>query len=246
MLQEKNLTMKDLPESERPYEKLERLGPGVLSDAELLAVLLRSGTRGERVTEVASRALAAASAAAHTAGANDPLSALLLTPLEELSKLRGIGRVHAIQLKAVLEISIRIASAKALEHVSFQDPASVADFCMESMRYLEQETVRVLYFNNRGMLLADKTLSVGTIQQALVCTRDIMAAAMACKAVYFIILHNHPSGDPTPSREDIETTQRLAEAGQLMEVRLLDHIVIGNGIYYSMKEHGHLHVQDPL
>ena len=101
MLQEKNLTMKDLPESERPYEKLERLGPGVLSDAELLAVLLRSGTRGERVTEVASRALAAASAAAHTAGANDPLSALLLMPLEELSKLRGIGRVHAIQLKAV-------------------------------------------------------------------------------------------------------------------------------------------------
>ena len=234
MSQVKKLTMKDLPESERPYEKLERLGPGALSDAELVAVLLRSGTRGERVTEIAQRALISA----REINQSDPLSALLQMPLEELSQLRGIGRVHAIQLKAVREVAIRIASSKAADRISLKDPASVADYCLESMRHLDQETVRVLYLNNKGLLLADRTLSIGTIRQALVCSRDIIAAAIACRAVQFVILHNHPSGDPTPSQDDIETTLRLVEAGELMDVRLVDHIIIGDGIYYSMKEHG--------
>ena len=234
MPQEKRLTMKDLPENERPYEKLERFGPEALSDSELLSILLRSGTRSERVTEVAQRALVTAQE--HNPA--DPLSALLLMPLEELSGLRGIGRVHAIQLKAVLEVSARIAAAKSPGRLSFKDPASVADHCMEAMRHLDQEHVRVLYLNNRGQLLSDKTLSIGTIQQALVCSRSIISAAMSCRAVQFILLHNHPSGDPTPSKEDIETTLKLMEAGQLMDVRLVDHIVIGDGTYYSMKEHG--------
>lgn len=234
MSQEKKLTMKDLPVSERPYEKLERLGPGALSDAELIAVLLRSGTRGERVTEVAQRALISA----REINQGDPLSALLQMPLEALSGLHGIGRVHAIQLKAVREVATRVASSKGPDRICFQDPSSAADFCMESMRHLDQETVRILYLNSKGMLLADKTLSIGTIQQALVCSRDIMAAALSCRAVQYIILHNHPSGDPNPSHDDIETTLRLIEAGALMDIRLVDHIIIGDGVYYSMKEHG--------
>lgn len=232
LFMQSNVTMKQLPLSERPYELLETKGEAALTDAQLLAILLKSGSSGERASDLAVRLLASV-----PNQGRDPLAALCHQSLRSLQTYRGIGRVKAIQIRALAELAKRINSQQAIERINVDTPESIAQIYMEEMRYLTREIIKAVYFNAKMELLGDKTLSMGTINQSLVSPREIFLPAWEQGAYSFILLHNHPSGNPAPSLNDIVLTDRLRQAAQLMEIPLLDHIILGDGKYYSFKEH---------
>lgn len=233
-MSKEKLTMKSIPMSERPYEKLEKYGAQTLSDAELLAIVLRSGTSRERVTELACRVLSEM----EDGPTQSPLSKLFSTNLKNLMKIHGIGRVKAIQIQAIMEISARLAAAAARERFRAENPESVAAMYMETMRYLTKEIVKVVFLDNKNQYLTEQDISVGSANLSVLNVRDVYAAAMEKNAVNLIVLHNHPSGDPSPSESDLQVTKRLSVSGEMMGIPILDHIIIGNGVYYSMKEQG--------
>ena len=212
-----------LPPEERPYEKCLEQGCQALSDAELLAVIIRTGAVGDTSVELARRVLDLGGRQGNLAG------------LCGLS-VQGIGRVKAIQIQCIAELSRRMAKSRARDGLCFHDPASIADFYMEDLRHEEREQCRVMMLNTRSMLLAEKQLSVGTVNASLISAREIFLEALKCQAVYIILIHNHPSGDPHPSREDILLTKRVWEAGELIGISLLDHIIIGDRSYVSLRE----------
>ena len=222
-------TMKELPETERPYEKCVQLGPGALSDAELLAVILRSGSRELTAVELSRRLLT-------LHAGNRPLAAITRSTISELCALPGIGTVKAVQLQCVGELARRIAKEDAGKRLCMNTAQSVAGFFMEDMRHLEQEEMRAALFDSKNHLLRTLTLSRGTVNMSVITPREIFLAALRHQAVSVIILHNHPSGDPTPSEEDILLTRRIQAAGAMLEIPLLDHIVIGDRSYFSFKE----------
>lgn len=223
-------TMKTLSESERPYEKCERLGARSLTDAELLAVLLRTGSRGENVLELTRRIL-------YYAGEDGILGIHHFT-IERLKKLKGIGRVKAIQMVCISELAKRLAKASACEMLQFTCPASIAKYYMEDMRHERQELMKLLMLNSKARLIGESDISKGTVNASLITPRELFIEALQKNAVSIIILHNHPSGDPAPSREDRLITERIRQAGELIGIELLDHIVIGNNCYISFSEQG--------
>ena len=226
---QKNLSgIMSIPENERPYEKCWRYGAGVLSDAELLAVILRSGSREESSLELARRIL-------YQMGA-EGLSSLYHLNYETLTGIKGIGKVKAMQLKCVAELSRRISKEKAGRNLNFRDPASIAEYYMEDLRYDEQERVLLLMLDTKGTLIGEQCIFKGTVNAAMVSVREIFVTALAGKAVSIVLLHNHPSGDPTPSDADIDLTRKVIEAGRMLGIPLLDHIVIGDGIYLSIRD----------
>ncbi len=227
--------MKELSEAERPYEKCERHGAGYLSDAELLAVLLRSGSHGENALELARRIL-------YSIGDGSILSIHNLD-LEEWKSIRGIGRVKAIQLACISELSRRLAKARAFEKLSFRSPASIADYYMEDLRHKKQEEMKLLMLDSKSGLIAESDISKGTVNASMITPRELFIEALQKNAVSIIILHNHPSGDPTPSRADCQLTQRIEKAGEFIGIELLDHIIIGNNCYISFLEEGLLHTK---
>lgn len=218
-----------LPPEERPYEKCLEQGCQALSDAELLAVIIRTGAVGDTSVELARRVLDLGSRQGNLAG-------LCGLSVQELTSVKGIGRVKAIQIQCIAELSRRMAKSRARDGLCFHDPASIADFYMEDLRHEEREQCRVMMLNTRSMLLAEKQLSVGTVNASLISAREIFLEALKCQAVYIILIHNHPSGDPHPSREDILLTKRVWEAGELIGISLLDHIIIGDRSYVSLRE----------
>ena len=218
-----------LPPGERPYEKCLEQGCQALSDAELLAVIIRTGSVGDTSVELARRVL-------ELGGSQGRLAGLCGLSVQELLSVKGIGRVKAIQIQCIAELSRRMAKCRAREGLSFHDPASIADFYMEDLRHEEREQCRVMMLNTRSMLLAEKQLSVGTVNASLISAREIFLEALKCQAVYIILIHNHPSGDPHPSKEDILMTKRVWEAGELIGISLLDHIIIGDRSYVSLRE----------
>lgn len=228
----KKNTMKELPLSERPYELLESKGEAALTDAQLLAILLRSGTTGETAVELAIRLLSSVDEQG-----SDPLVTLCHQPLRVLKEYHGIGRVKAIQLRAVCELAKRISSKKARERLCVEDPESLVHIYMEEMRYLSREVIKAVYFNTKMELLGDRNLAYGTINQSLISPREVFMSAWELSAYSFILLHNHPSGKPEPSMNDILLTDRLRQAAKLVEIPMLDHIILGDGTYYSFKEH---------
>ena len=230
---EKNLTMKELPDSERPYEKCRALGPAYLSDAELLAVVLRSGTPGQTALALSQRLLA-------RRGEKNGLTAVVRLSFQELIRLPGIGPVKAVQLQCVGELARRIAKASARDGVELNRPEAIARYFMEALRYKTQDEMVVAMFDTRGRLLRETVISRGTVNASLVTPREVFLEAMRQEAVYIVLLHNHPSGDPTPSREDIRLTKRMQEAGELLEIPVLDHIIIGDNRYLSFKERGYI------
>lgn len=232
MIKTKKNTMKELPLSERPYELLESKGEAALTDAQLLAILLKSGTAGETAVELAIRLLSSVEEQG-----NDPLLTLCHQPLRVLKEHHGIGRVKAIQLRAVCELAKRISSKKAKDRLCIEDPGSLVPIYMEEMRYLSQEVIKAVYFNIKMELLGDRNLSYGTINQSLISPREVFMAAWELGAYSFILLHNHPSGNPEPSMNDILLTDRLRQAAKLIEIPMIDHIILGDGTYYSFKEH---------
>ena len=223
------LTVKELPESERPYEKCERFGAETLSDAELIAVILRTGSKQERVTELAVRVLN------HSKQQKGLLSLHYMT-LQELQKIPGIGKVKAIQLLCVAELAKRMAVQTREERISFHNPESIADRYMPIMRHLKKEEVMLLMLDGKMRRIADKVIATGTVNAAVLDTREILVEALRYEAVYLVVLHNHPSGNPTPSKEDIAVTGRLKQAGDLVGIPLKDHIIIGDNTYSSMQE----------
>lgn len=218
-----------LPPEERPYEKCLEQGCQALSDAELLAVIIRTGAVGDTSVELARRVL-------DLGGRQGNLAGLCGLSVQELTSVKGIGRVKAIQIQCIAELSRCMAKSRARDGLCFHDPASIADFYMEDLRHEEREQCRVMMLNTRSMLLAEKQLSVGTVNASLISAREIFLEALKCQAVYIILIHNHPSGDPHPSREDILLTKRVWEAGELIGISLLDHIIIGDRSYVSLRE----------
>lgn len=221
-------TMKELYEGERPYEKCLACGAGALSDKELLAVLLRTGTIGETACELAGRIL--------NLPGYQGLAGFGRIPLERLLKLKGVGKVKAVQLKCAAELASRMAKATAGERLCFGSPATIADYFMEELRYEEQEQFIVLFLDTRSRLLKEKLMFKGTVNASLASPREIFLEALEVHAVHVVLVHNHPSGDPTPSDEDIRITERICHGGALLGIGLLDHVVIGDGCYCSFKE----------
>ena len=223
--------MKDKPLDERPYEKCLKFGAEVLSDAELLAVVIRCGSREANAVEIAGRVL--------SLPGNPPgLLSLHHLTIPELQKIPGIGQVKAVQLKCIAELSRRMAKASPAEGISMQHPDEIAAYFMEDMRHKEREELRLVLFNTRSQFIHDTVPFQGTVNSSLVSPREIFLEALKYQAVYIVLLHNHPSGDPEPSRDDILATKRVQGAGQLLGITLIDHIIIGSHSYSSMKERG--------
>ena len=225
------IIMKEISETERPYEKSYKYGVEILSDAELLAVILRTGSRQANALSTAYRILDAHPIHKGIVGLN------YLTT-EELEDISGVGKVKAIQMKCLAEISKRMAKASLKPFISFESPQSIADYFMENTRYLEKEYVYILMFDSKHKLLKDVRLSEGTVNSSLLSPREVFTTALKFEAVYIVLVHNHPSGDPSPSRQDIEITDRVSSAGRMIGIELSDHIILGNNFYVSLAERG--------
>ena len=221
--------MKEMAEEDRPYEKCLCYGAGRLSNAELLAVLLRTGTKGMNSLELARSILEAPS------GEESLLNIHQIT-LQKLKRLRGIGKVKAVQILCLSELAKRLAKASAKEGLVFHLPVTIAEYYMEEMRHQKQEHMKLLMLDTKSKLLGESNISKGTVNASLVSPRELFIEALDCGAVSIILLHNHPSGDPTPSQADILFTKRVKEAGELIGISLLDHIIIGNNCYISFAE----------
>lgn len=224
-------TMKNLPESERPYEKYISYGSDSLSDAELLAIIIKNGTKDETAVEIARRILR---------GNHNNLLNLYDLSFHELQHYPGIGRVKAIQLKAVAELSKRIARTKSGYQLKLDSPQSVADYYMEHLRHEKEERLICAFFDSKCNFLGDAVVSKGSVNYAYVSPRSIFRCAFDYEAVIFILIHNHPSGDPNPSEDDRSITHRIEKGAAILELQLADHIIIGDNIYYSFKENGYL------
>lgn len=226
---QKHLTVKELPDSEKPYEKCLQYGPEYLSDAELLAAVFRTGTRGQTSIELAQQVLA---------GGSRNLLNLYDYDCRHLTQIPGIGRAKAVQLKCIAEISRRIARTDRGRGIALNSPSSVAGYYMESLRHEKKERFIVCMFDSKCRFLGDRVLSVGSVNASIVSPREVFIQALQAQAVSIILVHNHPSGQPQPSREDEHVTGRIAECGRLLQLDLADHIIIGDNNYYSFREKG--------
>ncbi len=224
--------MKAMSSNERPYEKCLSLGAHSLSDRELMAVLLRCGTPGENVIELADKLL-------YQTGEDGILCIHKLT-YEQLMDIKGIGKVKAVQILCLSELAKRLAKATAKDALCFQSPDTIAAYYMEDLRHKKQEHMKLLMLNSKAMLIGESDISKGTVNASLITPRELFIEALQKNAVAIVILHNHPSGDPSPSQEDIYTTTRIKKAGDLIGIELLDHIIIGNNSYISFREKGML------
>lgn len=224
------IRMKDLPSADRPYEKCLSHGPRDLTDAELLAVIIRTGSRDESSLDLAGKLLALGSS-------GDGLLGLLHHSLSDFMGIKGVGKVKGVQLLCIGELSRRIwKRSVSTDPVSFESPQEIADYYMEDMRHLEQEEIRAMFLNTKQVLIKDHLVSKGTVNASITTPREILIEALRCCAVSMVLVHNHPSGDPSPSRADLLLTERVKEAGILIGIALIDHIIIGDKRYLSFRE----------
>jgi DNA repair protein RadC len=223
-----HLTIHDMPTGERPRERLLHYGPESLSTAELLAILLRTGSRGENVLDLATRLLVEFGG----------LGGLLRATVSELSAVKGVGEAKAAQLKAGLEIGRRLLIAAPHERPQITSPADAANLLMLEMGHLEQEHLRVLLLDTRNRVLASPVVYKGNVNTSVIRIAELFREAIRHNSTAMIIAHNHPSGDPTPSPEDVRVTRQIVEVGNLVDIEVLDHLIIGQGRYVSLKERG--------
>ncbi len=224
------LLMKDFPKEDRPRERLIKDGPHSLSTQELLAIVLRTGTKNEPVLQICNQLLLKF----------DGLRFLMNASIEELSNIKGIGEVKAVQLLAAFELGKRINRLQFDDRYRIKGPEDCANFMMDEMRFLEQEHFICLYLNTKNQIIARETIFKGSLNASIVHPREVFKEALRRSSSSIICLHNHPSGDPTPSREDIEVTKRLVECGKIIGIEILDHIIIGEHKYVSLKEKGYV------
>ncbi len=222
--------IRDVPPHDRPRERLIASGPQSLSTHELLAILLRTGTKEESVLQLSNRIL-------HDF---EGLRLLKDASFEEITSIKGIGTAKAVQLMAAIEIGRRIGRLKYEGRFSVRSPEDAANYMMEEMRFLSQEHFVALYLNTKNQVIHKQTLFIGSLNASIVHPREVFKEAFRRSAASIICLHNHPSGDPSPSREDIDVTKRLVECGKLLGIEVLDHLIIGEKKYVSLKEKGYL------
>lgn len=225
------LKMKEQPVMERPYEKLENYGAQVLSDAELLAIIIKTGTKEETSVELAKRVIKE-----NFDGRG--FGFLERMTIDELKQIKGIGRVKAIQLKALFEAAKRINQRGNGSRVQLRTPRDVYNFLESELRYEMQENLKVITVDTKGFVIKNETIAIGTKNSACLDIKDIFKTAISNSGTDVLIAHNHPSGDPTPSKEDITITEKIMGLGEVLSVTVLDHIIIGNGQYISMREKG--------
>ncbi|WP_258360963.1 RadC family protein [Moorella sulfitireducens] len=221
----KGTTIKGMPADLRPRERLLSSGPQALSNAELLAILIRTGTRTETAIDVAQRLLSRPEGLQYLAAAS----------LEELQKEKGIGLAKAAELKAALELGRRLAAFN-LSRAAIKNPWDVAGLLMEEMRYLDRENFRTISLNTKNQVIGIDSVSVGSLNSSPAHPREVFKDPIRRSAAAIILVHNHPSGDPTPSQDDLAVTRRLVEAGQILGIEVLDHLIIGDGRFTSFKE----------
>ncbi|MBI2846696.1 MAG: DNA repair protein RadC [Chloroflexi bacterium] len=220
--------IRDLPVGERPRERLRDHGAGSLSNAELMAIILRTGTSRESVLNVAARVLARFSGLAGIARAS----------FGELCAEKGLGEAKSAQLKAALELGKRLVSFQPEERAVIHSPQDVANLLLADMSFLEQEHLRVVLLNTRNQVIAIPEVYKGSVNTSLIRVGEVFREAVRENCPAIIVVHNHPSGDPTPSKEDVGVTEQLLEAGRLLDIEVLDHLVIGQQKYVSLKEKG--------
>lgn len=224
------MLIRDVPKEERPRERFLQEGARSLSAQELLALLLRTGTKDESVIQLANRLISTF----------EGLRLLKDASIEEITAIKGIGEAKAIQILASVELGRRVSSLNYNDRYVIRSPQDCANYCMDEMRFLSQEHFVCLYLNTKNQVLHKQTIFIGSLNASIVHPREVFKEAFRRSAASIICLHNHPSGDPAPSREDIEVTKRLAECGKIIGIDLLDHVIIGEQKYVSLKEKGYL------
>ncbi|CAM3094233.1 RadC family protein [Sporolactobacillus spathodeae] len=222
------MMMRDMPQADRPRERMVREGAAVLSNQELLAIVLQSGVKNESVLQLAQRLIN------HFGG----LNALSEASIEELQKVKGIGEAKAALIAACIEFGRRLVRPAAVQRYTIRSPEDGANYVMEDMRFLAQEHFVVLFLNTKNQVIHKTTIFVGSLNASIVHPREVFKEAVRRSAASIICFHNHPSGDPTPSREDGDVTRRLVSCGKMLGVDVLDHIVIGDRKFVSLKQKG--------
>ena len=234
-MNENNMTtMKSLPESERPYERCVKYGAHVLTDAELIAILIKSGTKDESAIDIAKRLLI---------GDVDNLNGLVkLKAMDypDYIRYKGIGSVKAVTLMAAVELGKRLSLTVKEQSIVYTSPRTIADYYIEEMNAFDTEHFYMLLLNSKNALIKKLEIFKGTVNQVNVSTRECMIEALKYGAVSFVIMHNHPSGDPTPSAEDYAVTDKMRLAGDMVDIRMIDHIIIGDRTYFSMCEENYI------
>lgn len=216
------MKMKELPISERPYEKLEMYGENALSNAELIAIIIKTGTREESSINIAQKILAL-----EKNGENN-LRFLQNISIEEFMSIKGIGKVKAIQLKAICELTKRMSKPLDTSQVQINSPKDVAELLTDEMKFEKREIVKALILNSKNVIIKIVDVCLGGTNSAILKPKDVLQEVIKIGAPKIILVHNHPSGDPTPSKSDFEFTERMVQASSIMGIELLDHIVIGD------------------
>lgn len=224
------IKIKQLPESERPYEKLELYGERNLSNAELFAIIIKSGRKDATSVEIANEILKL-----NKNINNDDLNFLREVSIEELMQIKGIGKVKAIQIKAVCEISNRMNKPSNYKKIQIREPKDVAKVLMNDLRFEKIEIAKIIILDNKNNILKIKKIATGSSNFVNLNIRSILSEAIKMNAPKIILVHNHPSGDSTPSKQDYELTSKIEQASKMLGIELLDHIVIGNMEYTSIK-----------
>lgn len=219
-------TIHDLPKNERPRERLIHYGASALSTSELLAILLRTGIQGENVLDQATRLLAEF----------DGLSGLARATLAEVSRVKGMGEAKYTQIMAAIELGRRLLIESPDQRPQIRSPADAANLVMAEMGLLEQEHLRLFLLDTKNRVLKIPTVYIGNLNTSVIRIGELMRYALRENCAAIIVAHNHPSGDPTPSMEDVQVTERIVEAGRLLDIEVLDHLVIGKGRFVSLKE----------
>lgn len=220
--------IRDLPVDLRPRERLAYAGAGALNTAELLAIILRVGGRGENVIRMAERLLTQFGG----------LAGLAQASFDELRQQHGMGEAKATQIKAALELGRRLLVAAPQERLQVRSPSDVASLLMAEMGLLEQEHLRTVLLDTKNHVQRVTTVYAGSLNAAVVRVGEVFREAVRANSASIIVVHNHPSGDPTPSPEDVRVTEMIVEAGRLLDIEVLDHLIVGHNRYVSMKERG--------
>jgi len=224
--------MKDMPFEDRPYEKLEKTGAENLTDAELLAIIIRTGSRKDTALDLTRRIIS-------THSGDSGLGSLKKASISQLCEIKGVGKVKAIQIKAAMELGSRLKKPVSLNGKHrISSPDDIGILYIERFRHLSREYFTVLVLNTRNEIIRELNISIGSLSETVVHPREVFSEVIKEPAAAVILMHNHPSGDPAPSSNDKETTKRLVEAGKILGIRILDHVIIGDGNIFSFKENG--------
>ncbi len=230
----KNITTKNIGSESMPYEKFIRFGPDALTEGELLAIILRTGTHTKSALEIAEEILSLSDSP------RTGLLGLYDVPLERLMQIKGVGEVKAVKIKCIAELAMRINITNAKSGLIVNKPETIANYFMEQLRHQRKECVILACLDGKGQILKEILLSSGSVNMSLISPREVFLEALRNEAVNVILVHNHPSGDPSPSEADMISTKRVCDMGILLDVPLLDHIIIGDNCYVSFREYGYI------